>query len=146
MENTRSTENRASCSGFGPFRAEAKAGNGNVSCGRVFMNVPTFEVLEHPESPRQGQSDMPSRILLVDDQNSVRDALYTILESDGYEVLAASNGRDGLTIFRQSTRPIELLVTDYNMPQMSGLELARECSRLCGELSVLYVSGSHPDE
>jgi CheY-like chemotaxis protein len=94
----------------------------------------------------RGQGDMRSRILLVDDQNSVRDSLYTILESDGYEVLAASNGPDGLTIFRQSTRPIELLVTDYNMPQMSGLELARECSRLCGELSVLYVSGSRPDE
>jgi CheY-like chemotaxis protein len=70
----------------------------------------------------------------------------SLLESDGYEVLAASNGPDGLTIFRQSIRPIELLVTDYNMPQMSGLELARECSRLFCDLSVLYVSGSRPDE
>jgi CheY-like chemotaxis protein len=91
-------------------------------------------------------SDMPSRILLVDDDNLLRDSLYTILESDGYEVLAASNGPDGLTIFRQSARPIGLLVTDYNMPQMSGLELARECLRLRRELSVLYVSGARPDE
>ena len=89
---------------------------------------------------------MRSRILLVDDENSVRDLLYTLLESEGYEVLSASNGPDGLNLFRQSTRPIELLVTDYNMPQMSGLELARECSRLCGELNVLYISGSRPDE
>ncbi len=89
---------------------------------------------------------MPSRILLVDDENSVRDSLYTLLESAGYEVLAANNGPDGLTIFRQSVPPIDLLVTDYNMPQMSGLELARECSRLFGGLRVLYVSGSRPDE
>lgn len=89
---------------------------------------------------------MLPRILLVDDDNSVRDSLYALLESEGYEVLAASNGPDGLTIFRQSARPIELLVTDYNMPRMSGLELARECSRLDGELSVLYVSGSRPDD
>lgn len=88
---------------------------------------------------------MRPRILLVDDERSVRDSLYTLLESEGYEVLAASNGSDGLTIFRQSTRPIDLLVTDYNMPRMSGLELARECSRLYGELRVLYVSGSRPD-
>jgi CheY-like chemotaxis protein len=88
---------------------------------------------------------MQPRILLVDDENSVRDSLYVLLESGGYEVLAASNGPDGLNIFRRSTRPIELLVTDYNMPLMSGLELARECSRLCNELSVLYVSGSCPD-
>ena len=86
------------------------------------------------------------RVLLVDDENAVRDSLYTLLEGGGYEVLAASNGSEGLTIFRQSLHPIELLVTDYNMPKMSGLELARECSRLCNELSVLYVSGSRPDE
>jgi|KBSMisStandDraft_5_1062788.scaffolds.fasta_scaffold639357_1 sigma-B regulation protein RsbU (phosphoserine phosphatase) len=89
---------------------------------------------------------MPRRILLVDDENSVRDSLYSLLESDGYEVLSASNGPEGLNIFRQSIRPVELLVTDYHMPQMSGLELARECSRLSRELSVLYVSGSRPDD
>jgi CheY-like chemotaxis protein len=89
---------------------------------------------------------MRSRVLLVDDDSSVRDALYTLLEGGGYEVLAASNGPDGLSIFRQSIPPIELLVTDYNMPKMSGLELARACSRLSGHLRVLYVSGCGPDE
>lgn len=92
------------------------------------------------------ESSVRPRVLLVDDENAIRDSLYTLLEGGGYEVLAASNGSEGLTIFRQSLHPIELLVTDYNMPQMSGLELARECSRLCNDLSVLYVSGSRPDE
>lgn len=89
---------------------------------------------------------LPPRVLLVDDDNFVRESLYSVLERDGYEVLASSNGPEALTIFRRSVRPIELLVTDYNMPRMSGLELARECSRLSSELGVLYVSGSHPDE
>ena len=74
----------------------------------------------------QGRCDVRSRIVLVDDADPVRNSVYTLLESDGYEVLAASNGRDGLTICRQSLYPIELLVTDYTMPDMSGLELARE--------------------
>jgi CheY-like chemotaxis protein len=90
--------------------------------------------------------EMRSRVLLVDDQSSVRDALYTHLESAGYEVLAGKDGQDGLNICRQSSRPIDLLVTDYNMPGMSGLELARKCLQLCSELAVLYVSGSSPDE
>ena len=94
----------------------------------------------------QAKGDVRSRILLVDDETSVRDSVRSLLERDGYEVLAASNAPEGLTIFRQSVPPIDLLVTDYNMPQMSGLELARECSRLSGKLSVLYVSGSRPDE
>ncbi|MGH9648290.1 MAG: response regulator [Bryobacteraceae bacterium] len=88
---------------------------------------------------------LPPRILLVDDEKEVRDRLYTLLENEGYEVLASSSGPDALHIFRLSVRPIELLVTDYNMPGMSGLELVRECSRLGGELKVLYVSGSRPD-
>lgn len=88
----------------------------------------------------------PSRVLLVDDDRGVRHALYELLESEGYDVLSAENGPDALVVFRQSIRPVELLVTDYNMPRMSGLELARECSRLSCELSVLYVSGAHPDE
>jgi len=94
----------------------------------------------------QGHSEGRPRVLLVDDESSVRESLYTLLESDGYEVLAASNGPDALSIFRQSNWPIELLVTDCNMPQMSGVQLARDCSRLCNDLSVLYVSGSRPDE
>jgi two-component system, cell cycle response regulator CpdR len=89
---------------------------------------------------------LPPRILLVDDEKDVRETLYTLLEREGYEVLASSNGPEALSIFRLSVRPIELLVTDYNMPEMSGLELARQCSRLSGELKVLYVSGSRPDE
>ena len=92
------------------------------------------------------RTDTRPRLLLVDDADPVRNSLYTLLESDGYEVLAASNGTDGLTICRQSLYPIELLVTDYTMPDMSGLELARECTRLNHELRVLYVSGSEPDE
>jgi CheY-like chemotaxis protein len=93
-----------------------------------------------------GHSEVRARILLVDDENSVRDSLYTLLEDAGHEVLTASNGPDGLCIFRKSVRPIELLVTDYNMPHMSGLELALECSCLYRELRVLYVSGSCPEE
>ena len=90
-------------------------------------------------------NDARSRVLLVDDDKAVRHMLFTLLEQDGYEVLAAGNGAEGLTICRQSTRPVELLVTDCNMPHMTGLELARECSLLFRELSVLYISGARPD-
>ena len=86
------------------------------------------------------------QILLVDDDDLVLASLYRLLENNGYEVLAASNGPDGLIMFRESMRPIDLLITDYDMPQMSGLELARECSHFYRGLSVLYVSGSRPDE
>lgn len=92
------------------------------------------------------RSDIRPRLLLVDDEDFVRDSLYSLLERDGYEVLAASNGTDGMAIYRHSFHPIELLVADYNMPGMSGLALAHECSRLNRELGVLYISDSPPDK
>jgi CheY-like chemotaxis protein len=86
------------------------------------------------------------RVLLVDDHNSVRDVVYTLLESDGYEVLAARNGPEGLTIFHRSLRRVGLLITDCDMPGMTGLELARACARRDRNVGVLYMSGSGPDE
>jgi two-component system, cell cycle sensor histidine kinase and response regulator CckA len=92
-----------------------------------------------------GQISRP-RILLVDDQDSIRDWIYTVLEGAGYEILTANSGPAALAICRLSIHPIELLVTDYQMPGMSGMELARECARLHGDLPILYVSGHAPDD
>jgi CheY-like chemotaxis protein len=94
----------------------------------------------------RNQSDVQRRVLLVDDQDPVRDSVYTLLESDGYEVLAAKNGPDGLAIFHRSLRSIDLLVTDCNMPGMTGMDLARACARRNPLVVVLYLSGSRPDE
>jgi CheY-like chemotaxis protein len=90
--------------------------------------------------------DERKRILLVEDRNSVRDYVYTLLESDGYEVLAARNGPEGLSIFHRSLHRVDLLVTDCEMPGMTGLELARACARRDPAVGVLYISGSGPDE
>ena len=85
-------------------------------------------------------------ILVVDDENKILILLHALLESAGFVVLAADNGPDAVAICSRSVNPIDLLVTDYNMPAMSGLEVARECTRIRSGLPVLYVSGAHPDE
>jgi CheY-like chemotaxis protein len=97
-------------------------------------------------SSRTWTLEFQPRVLVVDDEETLRHSLYRNLESGGYDVLAASNGADALTICRTSIYPIQLLVTDYNLPQMTGVELARECVRLNPELSVLYISGASPGE
>ena len=91
-------------------------------------------------------SDERLRVLIVDDDDSIRKVLYRILENGGYDVLAASSGAEAVAICRTSRHPIDLLVTDYNMPGMNGLEVARQCSALHSALPVLYVSGSHPEQ
>jgi CheY-like chemotaxis protein len=85
-------------------------------------------------------------VLVVDDDEILRRLICKTLETDGFRVLTAINGADALTACRDAKPPVELLVTDYSMPDMTGLQLARECCSLNPELNVLYVSGSWPGD
>ena len=67
---------------------------------------------------------MKGRILLVEDDETFRSFMQTILEEDGHEVLTAANGLKGLSLIRQES--FDLVVTDLKMPGKSGLELFRE--------------------
>src|SRR3954469_15161317 len=66
-------------------------------------------------------SNMYRTILVVDDEESVRYALKRTLERDGYPVLEAEDGEEALQILGQ--KPVQLLISDHNMPKMTGVEL-----------------------
>ncbi|HLA10575.1 MAG TPA: PAS domain S-box protein [Pyrinomonadaceae bacterium] len=80
-------------------------------------------------------------ILLVEDEAAVRTLLMDILQSEGYTVLEAANGPEALERCGNYEGPIDLLVTDVIMPEMSGPELVKRLSGKCRELKVLYISG-----
>ena len=101
--------------------------------------------MEPPRYAHQNSNERV-RILIVDDDVSLRKILYRILESGGYDVLSAGSGAEALAICRRSSPAIDLLITDYNMPEMNGLELGRECEAVQSALPVLHISGAPPDE
>lgn len=84
-------------------------------------------------------------ILLVEDDEVVRRMARLILESRGYQVLAARDGREALQVFCEHFSEIDLLLTDVIMPGMSGRVLAERVAALCPELPVLYMSGYTDD-
>jgi two-component system cell cycle sensor histidine kinase/response regulator CckA len=84
-------------------------------------------------------------ILLVEDEAVVRDLVCEILRESGYVVLPAPSGADAMKITTNHTRPIDLLITDVVMPEMSGPELANTLRRARGEMRVLYMSGYTDD-
>ena len=84
-------------------------------------------------------------ILLVDDDALVRSALRAVLSYAGFNVLACEDGPTAMSLF--SLRPnIDVLVTDFQMPEMSGYALAEELTRGTPRLPVLLVSGAAKDE
>jgi CheY-like chemotaxis protein len=70
----------------------------------------------------------PCRILVVDDDEDIREALRDLLVSDGYQVDVAENGRDALCFMRRRARP-DLVLLDLMMPVMNGWEFLHEKSR-----------------
>jgi CheY-like chemotaxis protein len=80
------------------------------------------------------------RVLVVEDREIVRELAQNILADAGFEVVAAPNGDEALTISASSER-FDLVLTDVVMPQMSGPELARVLRERFAGLPVLYMSG-----
>ncbi|HEY7542517.1 MAG TPA: GAF domain-containing protein, partial [Methylomirabilota bacterium] len=92
-----------------------------------------------------GQPRASETILLVEDEADVRELAREILEMAGYTVLEAARGDEALRLCQDSTRPIDLLLTDVVMPQMSGPELARKLLALRHGTKVVYMSGYTDD-
>jgi two-component system cell cycle sensor histidine kinase/response regulator CckA len=80
-------------------------------------------------------------VLLVEDEDAVRTVTRRILERDGFRVLEARSGIEGMAAARSSTSPIDLLITDVLLPDIGGGEVAREIVRVQPQIRVLYLSG-----
>ena len=80
-------------------------------------------------------------VLLVDDNDIVRQALAVLLELHNCIVLQAGDGQKALKLLKEEKQFINILITDMMMPKMSGTDLAAKARSLHPELSVLYMSG-----
>ena len=98
------------------------------------------------EAPQEQPIGLPEAsnvetILVVEDEEIVRDLVCAVLAEQGYDVLCADRGEEGLRMAREHDGPIHLLITDVIMPQMHGPELARALHRFRPETPVLFISG-----
>lgn len=85
-------------------------------------------------------------ILIVDDEESLRLTLKEILETCGYNVLLAEDGKQGLKIFKQRCNEIKLILLDLAMPNMSGKDSYIEMKKIFPSVKVLVISGFKHDQ
>ena len=81
------------------------------------------------------------RILVVDDEPEVLNALQAVLEPEGHEVLAAIGGEAGIAAFRERSSPFDLVITDLGMPQPDGRTVATAIKRESPATAVILLSG-----
>ena len=81
------------------------------------------------------------KILIVDDDEGIRVSLKIVLERDGYEVLVAGRGAEGIEVVRQFPEDIEMVISDFKMPGMDGLETLTEISRINPDIIRIILTG-----
>jgi CheY-like chemotaxis protein len=81
-----------------------------------------------------------SCILCIDDEHPDLELRKALLESAGYRVLAASSGREGIQLFRESKEALDAVVLDYWMAGMNGLAVAREMKRLRPQVPIIMLT------
>jgi two-component system, NtrC family, nitrogen regulation response regulator NtrX len=91
-----------------------------------------------PKAPRKGGPQMTKRILVVDDEIGVREALELLLEERGYLVATAARGSDALGLL--AGEGIDLVLSDVAMPGMDGIELVERIKAQKPELPVIMIS------
>ena len=84
-------------------------------------------------------------ILLVEDEDVVRELAHRILRDCGYRVLEARKGEEALMLAELHEGPIHLLLTDVVMPEMSGRQLAENLTPMRPDIKILYMSGYTDD-
>jgi Signal transduction histidine kinase len=92
---------------------------------------------ENTAAPR-GQGEL---ILVVDDDDSVRDLTTAMLSRHGYRVLAAASGTEAVALFAPRSLEVRLIVTDIGMPELDGYALAKVATSLNPSIHILAISG-----
>jgi CheY-like chemotaxis protein len=85
-----------------------------------------------------------AKVLVIDDEQSIRDLLDRLLRRKGYDVVLAESGRKGLELFRRE-RP-DVIVLDLKMPEMDGLTVLRQIRSLNRSQPVIVLTGSRTAE
>jgi two-component system, cell cycle sensor histidine kinase and response regulator CckA len=108
----------------------------------VYLPLVAQPVVETPEGPREGTSSVAQEtILVVEDEESIRKLIETILRDQGYQVLGAADGMEALQSLQVLKGQCHLIITDVIMPRMKCAAFVESVNIMRPETKVLYMSG-----
>ena len=129
----------------GGISVDSKVGKGTSCC--VYLPVSQHEAPVSAPSPvSQKKWHGEGKVLLADDEDMVREVAKVMLESLGFAVVEASNGREALELFHANPSSVCALVLDVTMPELSGVEVCRELRGEGIKTPIVLSSGYNQNE
>ena len=120
----------------GEIKVESTEGKGTT----FTISIPIgLEVFLKKEKLEELEKISSQKILVIDDEEGIREVLGTTLNDEGHQVILAESGRKGLVKFKQSN--FDLILTDLGMPEMSGWELAKKTKEIDPGVPVGLITG-----
>lgn len=126
----------------GAIRVESEAGHGSA----FILDLPVTDVPAEPLRRHSARLRRSGRVLVIDDQQTVLQAVQHILEGLGLEVVTAGDGAAGVALLGAGPQSYDLAIVDMIMPHMSGRECFHALRAVRPDLPVLLVSGFLQDE
>ena len=123
----------------GHIRIHSEPGTGTTFT--ITLPVTDQAAVPIPEPVPSHRTPKGETVLVVEDEEALREVTERIFTRHGYHALTAANGHEALDLARQHRGEIHLLVTDVVMPHMLGKEVAEKMSAIKPEIEVLYMSG-----
>ncbi len=119
---------------------------GAGSAFHIYLPAAETHVAETKPVLQPAPAQVPeANILVVDDESLVRDLARTVLERWGFHVQTAEGGPAALDIYRRQRENIDLILLDYTMPGMNGVQVLQELLRIDPEVRVVFSSGYSMD-
>ena len=125
----------------GFIAVESKAGQGTTF--HLYIPVPQEEkeTQEIKNTKADGEQRGSETILFVEDEQLLREVIQSVLETNGYKVLLANNGREAVEIYKKEYKDIALVLSDMGLPKLGGRDVYAMLKEINPHIKIIFASG-----
>jgi len=129
----------------GTIEVESRPGNDTIFTIYLPLEQKNGNEFQHvaQSNPIRGNGET---VLIADDDSILREVTKEALQSLGYKVMQAANGKEAVEIFEEHYSEIDLVILDVMMPEMSGVDASKQIKKVNKDIRVIYITGYDPDD